>query len=110
MSIAWLGIVGSNTWREGCMKGNTVLQPDHCMITRRRLLAAFGLGALAASFAVEAQQAGKVVTIGILAIEAWPPIDSFRQGLRDLGYVEDKNVRFEIRYAEGRNQRFRELA
>jgi putative ABC transport system substrate-binding protein len=57
-----------------------------------------------------AQQARNVVTIGILAIEAWPPIDSFRQGLRDLGYVEGKDVRFEHRYAEGRNQRFRELA
>ena len=58
----------------------------------------------------EAQPTGKIVTIGILAIEAFPPIDSFRQRLRDLGYVEDKNVRFEYRYAEGRNQRFRELA
>jgi putative ABC transport system substrate-binding protein len=36
-------------------------------------------------------------------------IDSFRQRLRELGYIEDKNVRFEYRYAEGRNQRFREL-
>src|SRR5215472_1386951 len=56
------------------------------------------------------QPAGKVATIGILAIEAFPPIDSFRQRLQELGYVEDKNVRYEYRYAEGRNQRFRELA
>src|SRR5215470_15376279 len=59
---------------------------------------------------IESQPAGKVATIGILAIDAFPPIDSFRQRLRELGYVEDKNVRFEYRYAEGRNQRFRELA
>ena len=59
---------------------------------------------------IESQPAGKVATIGILAIEAFPPIDSFRQRLRELGYVEDKNIRFEYRYAEGRNQRFRELA
>ena len=65
---------------------------------------------VAAPLAAEAQPAGKVVTIGILAIEAFPPIDSFRQRLRDLGYIEDKNIRFEYRYAEGRNQRFRELA
>ena len=63
-----------------------------------------------APLVAEAQQTGKVVTVGILAIEAFPPIDSFRQRLRELGYIEDKNVRFEYRYAEGRNQRFRELA
>ena len=62
------------------------------------------------ALAAEAQPSGKVVTIGILSLEAFPPIDSFRQRLRELGYVEDKNVRFEYRYAEGRNQRFRELA
>jgi putative ABC transport system substrate-binding protein len=59
---------------------------------------------------VAGTQPAKVTTIGILAIEAWPPIDTFRQALHTLGYVEGKNVRFEHRYAEGRNQRFRELA
>jgi putative ABC transport system substrate-binding protein len=63
-----------------------------------------------APFAAEAQPAGKVVTIGIRAMEAWPPIATFQQALRNLGYVEGQNVRFEHRYAEGRNQRFRELA
>src|SRR5262249_23116098 len=33
-----------------------------------------------------------------------------RQRPRELGYVEDKDIRYEYRYAEGRNQRFRELA
>jgi ABC-type uncharacterized transport system substrate-binding protein len=76
----------------------------------RRAFTTLFLVLLAAALPAEAQQAGQVVTMGILAIEAWPPIDSFRQGLRDLGYIEGKNVRFEHRYAEGRNQRFRELA
>ncbi len=57
-----------------------------------------------------AAQPARVVTIGVLAIEAWPPIDALRQGFRDLGYVEDRNIRFEYRYAEGRNERFPELA
>ena len=68
------------------------------------------LGFLASSSTAWSQSAGKVATIGILAIEAFPPIDSFRRGLRELGYVEDKTVHYEYRYAEGRNQRFRELA
>ena len=68
------------------------------------------LGLLAAPPTAWPQPAGKVPTIGILAIEAFPAIDSFRQRLRELGYVEDKSIRYEYRYAEGRNQRFRELA
>jgi hypothetical protein len=60
-------------------------------------------GALAAPHGAVAQQPGKVVSIGILAMEAWPPIASFQDALRTLGYVEGQNVRFEHRYAEGRN-------
>src|SRR5262249_15907067 len=78
-------------------------------IRRRELLAALG-GAVAWPLAARAQQSGKIFTIGILAIEALPPIDTFRQALSDLGYVEGKNVRFERRYARGRNERFPELA
>jgi hypothetical protein len=73
------------------------------------LAVVFALSLTLAPFASEAQQATKA-TIGILAIEAFPPIDSFRQVLRELGYVEDRDIRYEYRYAEGRNQRFRELA
>src|SRR5204863_9364126 len=43
-------------------------------------------------------------------IEPWPPINTFRQALDDLGYIEGKNVRFEYRYAKGDNARFPELA
>jgi putative ABC transport system substrate-binding protein len=77
---------------------------------RRRFLLTSLAGALAAPLGAGAQQAGKVVTVGILAIEPWPPIDSLRQGLSDLGYVEGQNIRFEYRYAEGRNERFAKLA
>jgi ABC-type uncharacterized transport system substrate-binding protein len=77
---------------------------------RRAFLGMIAGGLLAAPLAAEAQRAGKVVTIGILAIEPFPPIDSFRQRLQELGYIEGKNVSFESRYAESRNQRFRELA
>ncbi|HET8562869.1 MAG TPA: ABC transporter substrate-binding protein [Candidatus Binatia bacterium] len=62
----------------------------------------------------EAQQPGKVPRIGFLA--ALTPsaisdrLEAFRQGLRDLGYVEGKNIVIEWRYAEGRADRLSELA
>jgi len=77
---------------------------------RREFIALVGAAAVAWPLAARAQQPGKIVSIGILAIEDFPPIDTFRQTLNDLGYVEGKNVRFEHRYAKGRNERFPELA
>ncbi len=54
--------------------------------------------------AAEAQQAKKIPRIGFLFIGSkdQPHLDSFRQGLRDLGYVEGKNIAIEYRYAEGK--------
>jgi putative ABC transport system substrate-binding protein len=76
------------------------------MRTARWALAA--LVFLCFSQTVQAQPA--MPTVGILAIEAWPPIESFKQGMKDLGYVEGKNLKIEPRYAEGRNERFPYLA
>src|SRR5262245_19818888 len=64
---------------------------------------------------VEAQQAGKVPRIGILApgSSAFPKsarYDSFRQGLRELGYIEGKNIFIEIRYAEGKQDQLSDFA
>jgi putative tryptophan/tyrosine transport system substrate-binding protein len=79
-------------------------------MNRRAFIGLVG-GAAAWPLSASAQQAGrKIVTIGILAIEPWPPIDTFRQALDDLGYIEGKNVRFEYRYAKGHNERLPELA
>jgi putative tryptophan/tyrosine transport system substrate-binding protein len=79
-------------------------------VKRREFIGLLG-GAAAWPLTARAQQAGgKIVTIGILAIEPWPPIDTFRQALNNLGYIEGKNVRFEYRYAKGRSERFPELA
>ena len=77
---------------------------------RREFIGLVG-GAGAWPFTASAQRAGgKIVTIGILASEPWPPIETFRQALDDLGYVEGKNVRFEYRYTKGHNERLPELA
>src|ERR1043165_9489912 len=51
---------------------------------------------------VEAQQPGKVFKIGYLAAGGSAPPQAFLQGLRDLGYVEGKNIIFEYR-APGEN-------
>jgi putative ABC transport system substrate-binding protein len=79
-------------------------------MNRRKFIGLVG-GAAAWPLTASAQrEGGKLVTIGVLAIEPWPPIDTFRQALDDLGYIEGKSVRFEYRYAKGRNERFPELA
>ena len=71
-------------------------------------------GLLAAPLAAQAQQAGKVYRIGIL--EAIPAtqnaanLAALRRGLRDLGYVEGRNLIIEYRSADGHAERFPALA
>jgi hypothetical protein len=68
------------------------------MNNRRKLLVAFGAGALAASFGSFAQQPGKVWRVGFLSTATRPAaLDShvygaFPRGMRELGYVEGKNL------------------
>ncbi len=78
------------------------------MVTRRQIVLALGVGVLA-PFASFAQQQ-KVYRVGFLgnstaALEA-NLVEPFREGLRDFGYVEGKNVLIEYRWAEGRYERF----
>src|SRR5882762_3779733 len=66
-----------------------------------------------APLAAEAQQAGKIDRIGYLSpspAAANPLSEAFRQGLRDLGYVEGRNLVIEYRDAEGKSERFPALA
>jgi putative tryptophan/tyrosine transport system substrate-binding protein len=80
---------------------------------RRAFISGITGGLLAAPLAVEAQQAGKVARIGYLAnhVASSPHLpEAFRQGLRDLGYVEGRNVVIEYRDAEGKLERLRALA
>ena len=66
---------------------------------------------LAAPFAAEAQQTGKVPRIGVLATtHNWPLWEAFRQGLRELGYVEGRTIAIEYRWTEGRDERFPDFA
>ena len=75
------------------------------MISRRAFLGGLAAGILAAPLAAEAQQTRKVPRIGLLALNpaASPHLpEAFLQGLRDLGYVEGRNVVIEHRSAEGK--------
>ena len=67
---------------------------------------------LALSSSTHAQEPKKVPRIGFLFIGSkdQPYLDSFRQGLRDLGYVEGKNIVIDYRYAEGKNNALPTLA
>jgi putative ABC transport system substrate-binding protein len=69
---------------------------------------------LAVAVLAEAQQPTKVSRIGFLATVSPSTIsdrvEAFRQGLRELGYVEGKNIVIEWRYAEGKADRLPSLA
>jgi putative ABC transport system substrate-binding protein len=80
----------------------------------RTFLAALFSSLLIISFDTNAQQAQKRPTVGFLWTGASgtpsPFIAAFENGLRDLGWVKDQNVTVEYRYAEGKAERFPELA
>jgi putative ABC transport system substrate-binding protein len=85
------------------------------MVSRRRFVFSFCtlLGAAAAS-RVRAQPA-KVARIGYLQPivpqnGTSPFLEDFRQGLRELGYVEGKNIQIEVRWGEGKLERMPALA
>ena len=69
---------------------------------------------LAVAVLAQAQQSARIPRIGYLAQRNAPTptipdpaVDAFQQGLRDLGYVEGKNIIIEYRYAEGSEERLR---
>jgi putative ABC transport system substrate-binding protein len=80
------------------------------MKLRVGLVTAVALLLLASPLAVEAQQTGKVWRIGILGSENTRPWESFRQALRELGYVEGRNLVLEQRWSEGITDRLPALA
>jgi putative ABC transport system substrate-binding protein len=80
----------------------------------RRSFLAGAAGLLAAPLAIEAQQTGKVYRIGVLELVGVASnaanLRAFRQGLAELGYVEGQNFVIEYRSADGRPERFSDLA
>jgi len=76
------------------------------------LILALILAVLAAPLAAEGQQVGKVYRIGYLSIASGlsPRTEALRQGLRELGYIEGKNITIEYRFAQEKADRLRGLA
>ena len=79
------------------------------------IIVILAISILVAPFTADAQQATKVYRIGRLMAGSLPSgpdqaVEDFRQGLRDLGYVEGQNLVIEERYAEGRAEQLPSLA
>jgi putative tryptophan/tyrosine transport system substrate-binding protein len=75
---------------------------------RREFVTFLGGAAAAWPLAARAQQQGKIPRIGI--IDDAPMWNAFREGLRDLGYLEGQNIAFEYRTADGVPERLAEAA
>jgi putative tryptophan/tyrosine transport system substrate-binding protein len=83
-------------------------------MNRRTFVASVAAGFMVQPYRVVAQQASKIWRVGMLettsaALNA-ANLDAFRQGLRELGYIEGRNLSIEYRSADGRGERFAELA
>src|SRR5689334_22706742 len=84
-----------------------------CIIKAKFFVYALVALILAAVYSAEAQQPKKVPRIGFLdpgLPGPSPRVDGFRQGLRDLGWVEGQNILIDYRYAEAQLDRLPELA
>ena len=81
---------------------------------RRDFIAAFAGAAAAWPLAARAQQMARLPTVGFLSAgspataDVW--VSAFRSRLRELGWIEDRNIKIDVRWAEGRHDRSVEIA
>src|SRR6516165_1151714 len=84
------------------------------MMRRRKFITLIGGAAATWPLAARAQQPGKLPTIGFLgqstrsATSEWT--NAFVQRLRELGWIDGRNVAIEYRWGEGSNERFAQIA
>ncbi|HZA01022.1 MAG TPA: ABC transporter substrate-binding protein [Hyphomicrobiaceae bacterium] len=83
-------------------------------MTRRAFILALGGAAAAWPLAARAQQTGKLPTIGYLGATTRSAesqrVDALVERLREFGWIESRNLTVEYRYAEGRSERYAEVA
>jgi len=83
-------------------------------VDRRTFIGSVASSLLAAPLGVEAQQPAKIPRIGFLGLASASSfakqVEAFRAGLRDLGYLEGKNIVIDYRWAEGKYDRYPALA
>ena len=81
---------------------------------RRQFITLLGSAVVAWPLTARAQQAGKVPTIGFLGpttpSSQSQHVAAFAQRLRELGWIEGRTITIEVRWAEGRSERFAEIA
>src|SRR5262245_10937699 len=81
---------------------------------RREFITLLGGGAAAWPLLARAQQSTKLPTVGFLGagtLSAWSPwVAAFVQRLRELGWTEGRTIAIEYRWAEGRTERYAEIA
>src|SRR5258708_27257013 len=83
-------------------------------LRRREWLAALGSAAVAWPLAARAQQMANLPTVGFLGAgspttaDVW--VSAFMSRLRELGWIEGRNIKIDVRWAEGRNDRSAEIA
>jgi putative ABC transport system substrate-binding protein len=77
---------------------------------RRAFIGGVAGGILASAFTVFAQRPAKAPRIGILGNTNAAAWEGFRQGLRELGYIDGRSIALEWRWAEGKAERFPDFA
>jgi len=77
---------------------------------KRRQFGGLLLGLIVAPCIAAAEQTAKVLRVGVLAPGPLRPIAKFKQRLRELGWIEGSNIRFEDRWGEEDDTRYAALA
>ena len=80
------------------------------MIDRRTFIGTLASGVLAFPFTTLAQRAATLPRVGVLGNENTAPWEGFRRGMRELGYIDGRNIALEWRWSEGKTDRLPALA
>jgi putative ABC transport system substrate-binding protein len=117
----WRRTMQKTLWNKSLSRNNlkSTTCTELCGSTKNRKwlgLVAIGVTFAMCGAAAQAQHAAKVPRVGLLRPQraddtgVQPLITAFRQGLRELGYVEGQNIVLDIRWAEGKRDRLPDLA